>query len=153
MTHVRSSPYHPQSNGKIERWHKTMKSDSIRVTPPSTLEEARRIVERFVAQYNAERLHSAIGYVTPNDVPAGRQAAIWAERDRKLEVRCAGLRRPERRGAGRCWSRSRRLAARPPATPSPRYTNPPAVWFTARRGRACRPPPAQSSWRQLRGRS
>jgi len=99
MTHVRTSPYYPQSNGKIERWHKTMKSDSIRVTPPSTLEEARRIVERFVAQYNAERLHSAIGYVTPNDVLAGRQAAIWAERDRKLEA--ARALRADRRAAAR----------------------------------------------------
>jgi transposase InsO family protein len=37
MTHVRISPYYPQSNGKIERWHKTLKSDAIRVTPPSSL--------------------------------------------------------------------------------------------------------------------
>jgi len=85
MSHVRTSRYYPQSNGKIERWHKTLKGDAIRVTPPSTLEEARRVVTRFVEHYNAKRLHSAIGYVTPNDFLAGKQAAIHAERDRKLE--------------------------------------------------------------------
>jgi transposase InsO family protein len=96
---VRTSPYYPQSNGKIERWHKTLKSDVVRVTPPESLEEARRIVERFVTHYNGERLHSAIGYVTPNDVHAGRQKAIWTERDRKLEA--ARALRAERRAASR----------------------------------------------------
>ena len=61
MTHVRISPYYPQSNGKIERWHKTMKSDAMRPASPSSLEEARRVMERFVEYYNGVRLHSAIG--------------------------------------------------------------------------------------------
>ena len=86
MTHVRTSPYYPQSNGKIERWHKTLKADAIRVTPPASLEEARRVVARFVEHYNAVRLHSALGYIAPNDVLAGRADAIWTERDRKLEA-------------------------------------------------------------------
>lgn len=86
MTHVRISPGYPQSNGKIERWHKTLKQDAIRIKQPSSLEEAREVVTRFIEHYNGVRLHSAIGYVTPNDVLAGRQEAIWAERDRKLEA-------------------------------------------------------------------
>jgi putative transposase len=86
MTHWRISPHYPQSNGKIERWHKTLKADAVRVTPPSSLEEARRVVGRFVAYYNAERLHSALGYVAPNDVLAGRSKEIWAARDQKLEA-------------------------------------------------------------------
>jgi transposase InsO family protein len=86
MTHVRISPGYPQSNGKIERWHRTLKRDAIRMTPPSSLEDARRIVGRFIEHYNAVRLHSALGYVTPNDVLEGREQAIWAERDRKLEA-------------------------------------------------------------------
>jgi putative transposase len=61
MTHVRTAPYYPQSNGKIERWHKTIKSDALRVTPPSSPEEARALVARFVDHYNGVRLHSAIG--------------------------------------------------------------------------------------------
>ena len=67
MTHVRTSPYYPQSNGKIERWHKTLKGECIRVKTPLSLEDARRIVTDFVAHYNEVRLHSAIGYVTPAD--------------------------------------------------------------------------------------
>ena len=63
MTHVRTSPYYPQSNGKVERYHKTIKGGAIRVTPPTTLEEARETITRFVDHYNNTRLHSAIGYV------------------------------------------------------------------------------------------
>jgi len=84
MTHVRTSPYYPQSNGKIERWHKTLKGDCIRVHVPLSPDEARRIVTDYVAHYNGVRLHSAIGYVTPNDKLLGTDAAIHAERDRKL---------------------------------------------------------------------
>ncbi len=86
MTHVRISPYYPQSNGKIERWHKTLKTESIRVRPPTSLEDARQTVARFVDHYNNRRLHSALGYITPADRLAARQQAIWAERDRKLEA-------------------------------------------------------------------
>jgi transposase InsO family protein len=85
MTHVRISPHYPQSNGKIERWHKTLKSDAIRVRPPSSLEEAQAVVARFVEHYNAVRLHSSLGYVAPADMIAGRAAAIHAARDQKLE--------------------------------------------------------------------
>ena len=86
MTHVRTSPYYPQSNGKIERWHKSLKAECIRPKTPLSLEDARRVVGEFVTEYNGIRLHSAIGYVTPNDMLEGRQAQIHAERDRKLEA-------------------------------------------------------------------
>ena len=86
MTHVKTSPYYPQSNGKIERWHKTLKGDCIRVLTPLSLDDARRIVADYVVHYNTVRLHSAIGYVTPNDWLAGRATTIWAERDRKLDA-------------------------------------------------------------------
>jgi len=84
MTHVKTSPYYPQSNGKIERWHQTVKRDCIRPHVPLSIEDARQLVERFVDQYNHQRLHSAIGYVTPADKLAGRDQAIFAQRDRKL---------------------------------------------------------------------
>jgi len=84
MTHVRTSPYYPQSNGKIERFHRTIKGDCIRTETPLTLEDAQRIVARYVAYYNEVRLHSAIGYITPKDKLTGRDKAIFAERDRKL---------------------------------------------------------------------
>ncbi|MGI6416014.1 MAG: transposase [Thermoguttaceae bacterium] len=85
MTHVRTSPYYPQSNGKLERYHRTIKSECIRPQTPLSLEDARRIVERFVARYNNERLHSALGYITPRDKLHGREMEIFAARDRKLE--------------------------------------------------------------------
>jgi len=84
MTHVRTSPYYPQSNGKIERWFKTLKGGCIRVKTPLSLEDARRLVAEFVIYYNTVRLHSAIGYVTPADKLAGRAEAIWAARKEKL---------------------------------------------------------------------
>jgi transposase InsO family protein len=85
MSHVRTSPYYPQSNGKIERWHQSLKKECIRPLCPLSLEEARRIVEGFVAHYNTNRLHSAIGYITPKDKLEGREKAIFAQRDRKLQ--------------------------------------------------------------------
>jgi len=86
MTHVRTAPYYPQSNGKIERWHKTIKTDAIRPGQPQTLDEARALVARWVEHYNTVRLHSAIGYITPADRLAGRGPAIWAVRDARLEA-------------------------------------------------------------------
>ena len=85
MTHVRTSPYYPQSNGKLERWHGTVKSECIRPGTPLSLDDTRRTVTRFVAHYNTARLHSAIGYVTPADKLLGLETVIHQERDRKLE--------------------------------------------------------------------
>ena len=84
MTHVRTSPYYPQSNGKLERYHRTIKADSIRPNTPLSLDDARRIVTNFVHHYNTVRLHSAIQYVTPADKLAGRAETILAARDAKL---------------------------------------------------------------------
>jgi transposase InsO family protein len=86
MTHVRTSPYYPQSNGKIERWHGTLKQDCIRPRTPLTLEDARRVVGEFIDHYNNVRLHSAIGYITPTAMLEGRLAAITAERTEKLDL-------------------------------------------------------------------
>ena len=99
MTHVRTSPYYPQSNGKIERWHKTLKGDALRPAAPANLDQARNTVTGFVHHYNHVRLHSALGYVTPQDFLDGRAEAIWAERDRKLEA--ARQTRCQRRAAQR----------------------------------------------------
>ena len=84
MTHVRTSPYYPQSNGKIERWRKSLKGECIRPGTPLSLDDARRLIEGYVERYNDVRLNSAIGYIAPKDMLAGRQQEIHAERDRKL---------------------------------------------------------------------
>jgi transposase InsO family protein len=81
-----ASPYYPQSNGKIERWHKSLKGECIRPGTPLSLEDARRLVKAYVEHYNNARLNSATGYITPKDMLAGHQQEIQAERDRKLEA-------------------------------------------------------------------
>jgi transposase InsO family protein len=93
MTHVRTSPYYPQSNGKLERWHQSLKSECIRPKTPLCLDDARRIVAGYVEHYNTVRLHSAIGYVAPIDKLARREKLIFAERDRKLAEARAGRQR------------------------------------------------------------
>jgi putative transposase len=86
MTHVRTSPYYPQSNGKMERWNKSIKSESIRPGVPLSVEDAEHLITQYVQVYNEQRLHSAIGYVTPQAMLEGRQAEIHAARDQKLET-------------------------------------------------------------------
>lgn len=86
MTHVRTSPFYPQSNGKLERWHRTVKHESIRPQCPLNVEDARRIVGEFVMYYNTKRLHSAIGYIAPKDKLEGREQRIFADRDSKLKT-------------------------------------------------------------------
>jgi transposase InsO family protein len=99
MTHVRTSPYYPQSNGKLERFHGSIKGECLRPGTPISLEDALRIVGRYVEHYNQVRLHSAIGYVAPADKLTGREAEIFASRDRKLAE--ARQRRKEQRQAAR----------------------------------------------------
>jgi len=84
MTHVKTSPYYPQSNGKLERYHKTIKGTCIRVRTPLSMADAIRIVTEFVEHYNNKRLHSAIGYITPKDKLQGNAESIFAQRDAKL---------------------------------------------------------------------
>jgi putative transposase len=84
MTHVRTSPYYPQSNGKLERYHRTIKSECLRPGTPLCLDDARRITDKYVREYNETRLHGALGYVTPQDKLLGKEADIFAARDRRL---------------------------------------------------------------------
>jgi transposase InsO family protein len=102
MTHVRTAPFYPQSNGKLERYHKTIKSECIRPKVALSLEEARTQIADYIRYYNEERLHSSIGYVAPKDKLEGRDQQIFTERDQKLEAarearkqkRLEGKRRP-----------------------------------------------------------
>ena len=67
MTYVRASPFYPQSNGKLERYHKTIKIECIRPKAALPLEDARNQIADYMRHYNNEPLHSAIGYVAPKD--------------------------------------------------------------------------------------
>lgn len=85
MTHVKTSPYYPQSNGKIESFHKSFKIEGWRPEQVKTKEEACALTAKYVAHYNEKRLHSGIGYVTPKDKLEGREKEIWKRRDEQLE--------------------------------------------------------------------
>ena len=112
MTHVKTSPYYPQSNGKIERWHQSLKRECIRPKTPLDLDDARRLVGEYVDHYNNIRLHSSIGYVAPVDKLNGRDAEIFRERDRKLEeARDERRRRRQARRIGVVNGLDRRVAA------------------------------------------
>lgn len=84
-THVFTSPHYPQSNGKLERYHRTLKEAAIRPKTPLCLEDAKRVVADFIEHYNNLRLHSAIGYIAPADRLRGHHTDIFAARDKKLE--------------------------------------------------------------------
>jgi putative transposase len=84
MSHVRTSPYYPQSNGKIERYHRSIKSECIRPATPLSLADGRSLIVGYVHHYNTLRLHSAIGYVTPVDKLMGQDQTIFAQRKAKL---------------------------------------------------------------------
>jgi len=86
MTHVRTSPFYPQSNGKLERYHKTLKTECIRPKVALSLEEARTQIADYIGHYNEERLHSAIGYIAPKDKLEGQDRQIFKERDQKIET-------------------------------------------------------------------
>jgi putative transposase len=84
MTQVWTSPYYPQSNGKIERYHREIKTHCIRAYPPKSLQEAKDRVSGFVDNYNGVRLHAAIGYITPRDMMDGKAEAILNQRELKI---------------------------------------------------------------------
>lgn len=84
LKHVRTSVNYPQSNGKIERYHRTIKEEAVRKQSYVSLEDARRQVDAYVRRYNEERLHSALYYLTPKEVFEGRMEQRLAERQFKL---------------------------------------------------------------------
>jgi len=79
IKHILAAPYHPQTNGKLERYHQTLKRDVNQVPyeMPSNLEEA---LAAFVNYYNHRRYHKALGNVTPADVLNGRKERILQRR-------------------------------------------------------------------------
>ena len=81
MSHVRGAPYHPQTQGKIERWHQTLKNRILleNYYLPGDLEVQ---IERFIDHYNNHRYHESLDNLTPADVYFGRGQAILLERAR-----------------------------------------------------------------------
>lgn len=85
MKHVRTSPYYPQSNGKLERAQKTVKAEAIRKTVILSKEDAIDRLAEFITYYNEDRLHSGIGYVSPRAKMRGEEQGIWDRRDTMLK--------------------------------------------------------------------
>ena len=82
VVHSRIRVGHPQSNGKIERFHKTLKSECVRTQALGGFEEAKKIIKAYVHEYNHERLHSALNYLTPADYLKGEETI-----KQRLEIR------------------------------------------------------------------
>jgi transposase InsO family protein len=85
MTDVRTHPYHPQSNGKDERVHRTLRTE-VPLEEGANLYEARRVIETYRAYYNVRRPHSALHYLCPRDYYRGDPVACLTERQRKLRA-------------------------------------------------------------------
>ena len=81
MDHVRGAPLHPQTQGKIERWHQTLKNRILleNYYLPGDLEQK---IGNFVVYYNHLRYHESISNLTPADVYFGRGQTILLERER-----------------------------------------------------------------------
>ena len=92
MTHTRTRPYHPITQGKSERWHRSMKSEVLLENDylPGQLEAA---VARFVEHYNHQRYHESLNTLTPADVYYGRGTNVLRRRQ-KIKHRTLNERRP-----------------------------------------------------------
>ena len=79
IKHILATPFHPQTNGKLERYHQTLKRDvnQLPYEVPSDLEAA---IVAFVSSYTYRRYHKALGNVTPSDVLKGRRPEILRRR-------------------------------------------------------------------------
>jgi len=85
LRHIRGRSHHPQTTGKMERWHRTMK-DEVELVVHLGPDELRRAIGEFVDYYNRCRYHEALKNVTPDDVYFGRREAILARR-KGLQIR------------------------------------------------------------------
>ena len=105
IRHILATPFYPQTNGKLKRYHQTIKRDVNQVPyeVPSDLEVA---IAAFVSYYNYRRYHMGLGNVTPVDVLTGRREQIL-ERRKKVQLRTIDGRRS--------YNRALRELTRPPS--------------------------------------
>jgi transposase InsO family protein len=115
IDHVRGAPNHPQTQGKIERWHQTLKNRVLleNYYLPGALEEA---IAAFVEHYNHQRYHESLGNLTPADVNFGRAEAILRQR-KEIKAKSIETRRLARTVRPRHRPNHQRARASVPAQP------------------------------------
>lgn len=85
LNHIRTSVNYPQSNGKIERFHRTISEEFLRKQSMISLDDARHQVSNYIEFYNTKRLHSSLYYLTPEDFLLGNIDAKIQAREVKLK--------------------------------------------------------------------
>src|SRR5690606_26932703 len=85
LQHIRTSVAYPQSNGKIERYHRTIHQDCLMKTSLINLDDARKQISSYIDYYNTKRLHSSLFYLTPEDFLENRVEEKLLVRERKLK--------------------------------------------------------------------
>ncbi len=85
LQHVRTSIAYPQSNGKIERAHRTLQEECLNKKSFVNLDDARKQISQFVDYYNSKRLHSSLYYLTPEDFLLDRVVEKLKLREKKLK--------------------------------------------------------------------
>lgn len=84
LVHIKTSVGYPQSNGKLERFHRTLGEECLYQEPLIDLEQARKTIAEYIDQYNTQRLHGSLFYLTPEDFLMDRVQERVAEREAKL---------------------------------------------------------------------
>ena len=107
IKHILATPFHPQTNGKLERYHQTLKRD-VNQLPYEMPSDPEAAIAAFVTYYNYKRYHKALGNVTPSDVPRGRRQEILR---RRKEVQAQTIQRRRR------YNRTLRELTRPRLAP------------------------------------
>jgi putative transposase len=85
LLHVRTSPNYPQSNGKIERFHRSLEYECIRTKSMINIDDAKKQIAGYVNYYNNHRLHSALSYLRPVDFLTGNVEELLKVRQNKLD--------------------------------------------------------------------
>src|SRR4030042_2914018 len=84
--HITISVNYPESNGKIERFNRTISEECLRVKSPVNLDEYKIYIEDYINFYNTKRLHSSLNYLTPEDYLLGRKDERLQQRELKLQM-------------------------------------------------------------------
>lgn len=86
LTHIKTSVAYPQSNGKLERFHRSLGMECLSTKSFISIEDARSAIARYIDYYNRVRLHSSLFFLTPEDFLLGRVKDKISQREQKLKI-------------------------------------------------------------------